>query len=211
MAEEAKKTSNIYWTVAGSLVVGFGIAVLVFKFQKGKANKNVMATLNAKAEVQKIVKQAEPKDPNTEAVVKEDKVETGQLRTDGFTGSTQDVAEPLYVKVEKPQPKQEVHQNDTGVKLPSNAFSGAMNDGYGFEKGDVIYSLGNQSGKLARAVAGNFVLVDKSGNDMGDFKSTDTQKLGVIKSKEVNGVYFGMSPDYKRSGFIEYQKIYKLT
>lgn len=219
---ETEKGSNIYWKVAAGIFTGIGIMLLYNKFVEGKRNANTMNTLTAKAQLEQIVKDGEkhekkpevPLDPNTQSIQSEDKVITGEMRGNAFSGQKEDVAEPTNIEIEKKQApvKNAGSMNASGdAALPMNAFIGSVSNASGFDEGDVIYSLGNQDSRIARMVSGNFTFLDKSGNGMGVFKSNHRQKLGVIAAKGDNGVYFKAAPDWKRYGFIGYEKMYKLT
>ncbi len=207
---ENEKTTELYWKAAGLIVLGVGIGYLFSNRNKSKKSADTMNHLTAKAELDRITSEP-PKDANTQVTVEpQDKVMSGEMRTSAFTqDKKEDVAAPTIIKVE---PKQEATQNDTGsLTIPVNAYAGKMNNGMGFEEGDVIYSLGNQDAKIARAANGQYSFTDKNGNGLGAFKANHRQKLGVVTVKEPNGVYFKAAPDFKKYGFIGYEKIYKLT
>ena len=210
MAETTNSESGIYWKVAGALVVGLGLGYAFMKYKSNKANGSLSAKVEAKKAIQDIVNPPSHAS-GTEVDAVENKVTTGEFRTDGFTGATEDVAVPLNIKVvqKAAQPVQNVTVNDTGSTLPVNAFT--TRNGNGFNTGDVIYSNGNQMFKIARPVTGSYSFADKNGDSLGTASTTNRQKLGVIKKVEENGVFFKISPDFKKFGFIGFEGIYKLS
>ena len=210
-----EKTTDIYWKLFGILGLGIGVGFILSKWSKGKNDKNVVNHMTAKAELSKIVADGQPKiDPNVQTTdVADNKVLTGQMRSSAFKeDSKQDVAAPTIIEVVE---KKQEPVNDSGsqqqAQIPPNAFVGSIGNGNGFEETDVIFSLGNQIAKQARIVSGNYVGVDKAGNNLGTVNFNHMQKLGIITAKDNNGVFFKVAPEWKKYAFISYDRIYKLT
>jgi hypothetical protein len=200
MAEQTDK----YYKVAGWIILGVSFGYLISKVSQGRRDKQVMNRLTAKAELDRIVNT--PKDMNTESInVVDEERKASKLRTSAFSETAQPSPTVKMAEVEMSQ-KQPQPQS---FELPANALLG-KNDSQGFDDGDVIYSLGNSNAKIARVVSGNYTFQNKSGESLGEFQAKHAQKLGIVTSKEVNGVFFKAAPDWKKYGFVEYQKIYKL-
>lgn len=198
------------------LLVAGAIGAAVMKWKLNKKEKDITSKMAAKAELAKIVQSAaapviptvEMASTNVPSDAQENKVVTGTLRKDAFTGGSENIAPPTVVKVVK---QQEV-QNDVGAQesIPANAFVGVVNQPDGFQAGDIVYSKGNTESRIARLISGNYVFIDKDGNSLGVFTPKNRQKLGTVTMLDDRGLFYKAAPDFKKYGFIGYEKIYKL-
>jgi hypothetical protein len=214
MAEEKKGGTNIYYYVIGAIVFGVGLGFVLNMRSKNKLLAANPEQAKAQAELDRIMSQDIGASKKAEAPdIVQNKVSTGEFRNDGFTGSKEDVAAPIVIKVEKPAEQQQqpsTAHHDTGVKIPANAIKATSGNLDAFADGDVIYSLVDSESKLARLVSGNYTFNDKDGNNMGIMKAVPRQKLGTITKVDMTGVYFKVAPDFKKYAFVGYDKIYKL-